>query len=208
MENVSEALLALINEKDVSYGELSKRTGIPKSAIQRYATGQTDKIPVDRLEKIVNALAGSVLDVMGWAESDADEIFKFPVIGNIAAGYDGAAVEEYTGDNISVPKSWLRGRPQSDYFMLRVKGDSMYPQYQDGDFILVKRQETLDHSGQIGVVMYEDTSATLKKVEYIYGEDWMKLIPINPAFPPVMVQGEALEHCRVLGYPIKLIRNI
>ena len=207
--DVSEALLALINEKDVSYGELSRRTGIPKSAIQRYATGQTNKIPIDRVEKIVNALSGSVLDVMGWSEVDEpEEIITFPVIGNIAAGYDGQAVEDYTGDEIAIPSSWLRKRPKTDYFMLKVKGDSMYPMYQDGDIILVKRQATLDHSGQIGVVIYEDTNATLKKVEYVYGEDWMKLIPINPAFPPIMVKDEALEHCRVLGYPIKLIRDI
>jgi SOS-response transcriptional repressor LexA len=66
----------------------------------------------------------------------------------------------------------------------------------------------MNHSGQIGVVVYDDDKATLKRVEYVMGEDWMKLSPINPQFPPVIVRDEALEHCRVLGIPKLVIRKI
>ena len=211
-DNVSEALLALINEKDVSYGELSKRTGIPKSAIQRYATGQTDKIPVDRLEKIVDALAGSVLDVMGWNDAPAPEVatqyHKFNIIGEVAAGYEHFAEYEDEYGSIDIPDSWLKGRSPADYFILRVSGDSMYPQFQDGDLVLVLKQSTMNYSGQIGVVVYDDNKATLKKIEYVMGEDWMRLVPINPAYPPVMVTNERLEHCRVLGIAKKVIRDV
>ena len=66
----------------------------------------------------------------------------------------------------------------------------------------------MNHSGQIGVVIYDDDKATLKRIEYVFGEDWMKLIPLNPQFPPIMIRNEALEHCRVLGIPKMLIRDI
>ena len=84
----------------------------------------------------------------------------------------------------------------------------MYPQFQDGDLVLVLKQSTMSYSGQIGVVVYDDNKATLKKVEYVMGEDWMRLVPINPAYPPVMVIDERLEHCRVLGIAKKVIRDI
>jgi repressor LexA len=102
----------------------------------------------------------------------------------------------------------LHGRHPQDYFMLRVKGDSMYPLFNDGDHVLVLRQSTMDRSGQVGVVIYGDEAGTLKRVEYVDGEDWMTLRPINPQFPPITIRGEDLEHCRVLGVTKMVIREI
>ncbi|MBQ7037746.1 MAG: helix-turn-helix transcriptional regulator [Clostridia bacterium] len=70
---MSEELLAIcnrilqaINAKEISYGELSKATGIPKSALQRYATGETRKIPLDRIQLIAQATGVSAAWIMGW----------------------------------------------------------------------------------------------------------------------------------------------
>ena len=40
------------------------------------------------------------------------------------------------------------------------------------------------------------------------GEDWLKLVPINPEYPPKTIEGEELDHCRVIGIPKLLIREI
>ena len=40
---VSERLRAQIELCGLSYGELADKTGLAKSALHRYATGQTDK---------------------------------------------------------------------------------------------------------------------------------------------------------------------
>lgn len=133
---------------------------------------------------------------------------SFPIIGEIAAGYEHYADEDWTDGNIDIPETWLKGKPKDNYFVLRVSGDSMYPQFQEGDIVLVLKQTTMDYSGQIGVVMYDDDKATLKRVEFVVGEDWMKLSPINPQYPPMIVRDEKLEHCRVLGIPKILMRNI
>lgn len=66
MSEISNRILSLIHEKNISYGELSNMTGIPKSALQRYATGQTEKIPIDRLECIAKALGTTSAMLMGW----------------------------------------------------------------------------------------------------------------------------------------------
>ena len=44
MNEIATRLYQAITEKGISYGELARLTAIPKSAIQRYATGTTDKI--------------------------------------------------------------------------------------------------------------------------------------------------------------------
>lgn len=79
MSEISSRLQQAFVKKEYSYGELSKITGIPKSAIQRYVTGETEKIPLDRLEKMAAALGVSSSYLMGWddpvltdAERDAE----------------------------------------------------------------------------------------------------------------------------------------
>lgn len=132
----------------------------------------------------------------------------FPVIGGVAAGYDHIAYSDWTGDSIEIPRSYLRGRKPQDYFVLRVNGDSMYPEYMDGDHVLVLRQTTMDRSGQIGVVIYGDENSTLKRIEYVMGDDWMILRPINPQYPPITIRDEDLEHCKVLGVAKLVIREV
>ena len=56
--------------------------------------------------------------------------------------------------------------------------------------------------------MNDDEISTLKKVEFVKGEDWLRLVPINPNVPPILIEGEDLEHCRVMGVPKLLIREM
>lgn len=164
-----------------------------------YLLGQTD----DKYKKRT-----AFDDLTSYEPTITEKYTTFPVIGEIAAGYDNIALESWEGDTISIPDDYLKGHQKSDFFVLRVKGDSMYPLYHDGDKVLILKQETLNASGDIGAVIYDDEIATLKKVEYVMGEDWMRLVPINPNIPPMMIEGERLEHCRVIGIPRLLIREI
>lgn len=43
MSECSDRILQALKQADLSYGELAKLTGISKSALQRYATGETKK---------------------------------------------------------------------------------------------------------------------------------------------------------------------
>ena len=138
-----------------------------------------------------------------------EDYVTFPVIGKIAAGYDKIATEDWNGETVDIPIKYLRGRSREDFLVLTVTGDSMYPLYHEGDKVLVLKQNTLNRSGDIGAFMDEDGCATLKKIEYVSGEDWLKLIPLNHNYgPPQVIEGERLAHCRVIGIPRLLIREI
>ena len=181
-----------------------------RSSIAKVEKGMVDlsETKIAAFAKALNVTPAFLLGIEEAAPTIAESFVSFPVMGEVAAGYDHYAVQDWTEGNIDIPASWLRGRPREDYFVLRVCGQSMFPTYQDGDIVLVLEQSTMDHSGQIGVVIYDDDKATLKRVEYVMGEDWMKLSPINPQFPPIMVTDERLEHCRVLGIPKMLVRKV
>lgn len=66
MSDISKRILAAITSADISYGELASITGVPKAALQRYATGVTEKIPVDRLEAIAAATHTTAAHLLGW----------------------------------------------------------------------------------------------------------------------------------------------
>lgn len=54
---------------------------------------------------------------------------------------------------------------------------------------------------------YNNDEATLKKVKYVPGEDWLELIPANPEYVTRRIQGADLGQCHVIGKVIRLIRD-
>lgn len=65
-------LVEVIEDSGLSYGELSKITGIPKSSIHRYANGTTKKIPIDAVRLIANAVGVSTSYIMGWGNEESN----------------------------------------------------------------------------------------------------------------------------------------
>lgn len=200
----------------VSQVSLADTIGEKKQTLYKYETNKITNIPIENIERIASALNTTPAYLMGWEDSAlpspdvTEDTVTFPVLVDVAAGYDRPAqrLQNWEGEKIEVPRSYLHGRQTDDYFAMRVVGDSMYPDYQDGDVLLILRQDYLDRSGQIAVVIYDGEDATLKKVEYVPGENWMKLLPINPQYPPRIITGVDLDQCRILGLPKVLVRSI
>ena len=211
-DNIRNRRIAL----DMTQDELAKKTGYSsRSSINKIELGQVD-MPQSKVALFASALETTPGALMGLSYGEntfspprpAGDYVTYPVIGELAAGYDHLAMEDWTGETIDVPRTYLRGHAYEDFFVLTVNGNSMYPLYIHGDKVLVLRQATLNRSGEIGVVLYDGDLATLKKVEYVAGEDWMKLIAINPEYPPKLISGPDLEQCRILGVPRLLVREI
>lgn len=203
MSEISKRLLQLIEDNDISYGELSKKTNIPKSALQRYATGETEKIPITRIEVIAKALNTTAQFIMGWDENESynNDIFSIPGInpipktykrprlGAIACG-EPILAEENIEAYDDIPDSI-----KCD-FTLICKGDSMVnARINDGDIVYIKQQSQVDN-GEIAAVLI-DNEATFKRV-YIY-EDKVVLQPENTKYPPFVYTKEDMNNIRILG---------
>ena len=70
MSIVSERIYEAIKRAGLSYGELAEITGIPKSALQRYATGETENIRIGRIWKIAEATNVPVDWLVNWLDLD------------------------------------------------------------------------------------------------------------------------------------------
>ena len=66
MDIRAERIKALLRSSNLSYQDLEKLTNIKKSSLQRYASGKTQKIPMDAIEKLSAAFDVSPAYLMGW----------------------------------------------------------------------------------------------------------------------------------------------
>ena len=198
--------------------DVAKMLGVTQTAYCNYENGfrSPDKETIKKLAEIFGVSTDYLLETDESHNENlypppriAQNVTRFPVIGTVAAGYGAEAFEDWaSGEAFDVPTDWLRGRPREDFFALRVHGDSMYPSYKDGDLVLVLRQTTLNHPGDVGVVRYNGEEATLKRIDYVYGEDWMRLRPENATYPAITIRDAELENCQVLGIPWLVVREI
>lgn len=193
----SERIKMLIADSGLSYMDIEKITKVKKSSLQRYASGETEKIPLEVIEKLSDAFGVSRAYLMGWDEEiKVDNLFtietkKFPLLGRVACGepiFADGDRELYVeaGANIKAD------------FCLRARGDSMIgARIQDGDIVFIHQQEMVE-DGEIAAVLIED-EATLKRVQYNRSENELLLFAENPKYKTMRFTGEELNHIRILG---------
>lgn len=199
-------------KKGMSQQELAEKVGYKdRSAINLIENGKRN-ITESRIMAIAKALGVTPSFLMDGDKFDLNspnistDNVTFPVIGNVAAGFDNIAIEEWTGDKISIPIEYLKNKSKDEFFVLRVTGNSMYPDYRENDKILVFKQTATDYNGQVAVVIYGENCGTIKKVEQ--KKDCIRLVPINPQYPPETIKDEEIEKVHILGIPKLLIRGL
>lgn len=199
----------------ISQTELAECIGTSKQNLYKYENDIITNIPSDRVEALAKRLNTSPAYIMGWNEGDSlpsptitEDTVTFPIVTSVAAHYDSVSIDESaTGEHIEIPSAYLKGRKPEDFCAMRVRGDSMYPAFHDGDVVLVLKQSVLNHSGEIGVICYGDDEMTIKRINYKDGEPWLELVPLNPNYPTKRIECVDLETCRIVGIPKLLIRE-
>ena len=104
---------------------------------------------------------------------------------------------------VEVPDTYLEGRKPEDFCAMHVRGDSMYPDFRDGDIVLVLKQNTRNHSGEIGVISYGDDEMTIKRINYVQSEDWLELVPLKPVLPTQTDRGHRTGKMPYYRYPAR-----
>ena len=204
-ERLSEAL----KEREIKPIELSRLCGINKSTISQYLSGKyTPK--QDKVTKIAEVLGISPLRLLGYEDSAAENIWlgaharstgefcRLPVVGRVSAGI-GIPAEQDIVDYEICDIEFNDDR----HFYLTVSGDSMSPKLDDGDRVLVRRQNCLEN-GEIGVFLVDNEDGVVKR--YRFDGDTLSLISINPNWPPRSFKGREIERVRIIGRVIRSVR--
>lgn len=205
MDEIVDRIRSKREQLGYSYQDLAELTGMTKSTLQRYETGDIKNIPLSRIKILASALQTTPEWIMGWniytpkiEDNDNFSLVMLPIVGRICCGNGTLAYEEIEGYE-PTPKEWLNG---GDYFYLRAKGDSMMgARIYDGDLLLIRRQPDVEN-GQIAAVLIED-DAMLKKVYKNNGQ--LVLQSENPAYPPIFVPP---AEGKIIGKLQKIVINM
>ncbi|WP_410590012.1 transcriptional repressor LexA [Amycolatopsis sp. lyj-23] len=197
-----QRILAAIRDWVVQHGyspstrEIGEAVGLQStSSVSKHLASLEDKGFLRR-----GATVSRPIDVRAFltgsaSAGDGDSV-PVPVVGDIAAGTPISAVE-HTDDVLKLPRD-LTGR--GTVFGLRVRGDSMIDAaICDGDIVVVKQQSEA-HSGQIVAAMI-DEEATVKVYRRRDGHVYLE--PRNPAHD--VIDG---DRAVILGAVVSVLRSV
>jgi len=208
MDEIIRRLREVIKESGMSYAVLSEKTGIAKSSLQRYATGQIKRIPIDNIKTIAEACHASARYVMGWEQKEDNFVildnykyYEVPRFDSIAAGFGVIADSSPVGSDLLPFKTESEAK---ETMTIKVSGDSMFPKIEDGDVIVVRKQTSVD-SGTVAAVLIDGEDGVVKKVTY--GDDWIILHSFNPEYMDREFRGADVQRIRVLGRVMKVIKE-
>ncbi len=112
---------------------------------------------------------------------------RIPVLGRVPAGIP---IEAVTDIIETIDLSGHSVQDGYDYFGLLVTGDSMLPEYRDGDVVILRMQQTAQ-TGDDVVAYIGNSDATLKRLTVT--ENGIQLRPLNPAYEIRSFSGEEIR---------------
>lgn len=215
IDNFANRLTYALTIRNMKPIELAELTKIDKSKISSYMSGRY-KAKTDGLKIIADVLNVSPVWLMGYdvpmergvdknidgVSFDRDVATVF-IYGIIPAGTPIECIEDII-DTEEIPASMLKGGKQ--YFGLKIKGDSMYPEYLDGDILILEKIDDCE-SGQDCVVMVNGNDGTFKRV--LKSENGIILQPLNSKYSPMVYTNEQIKDLpvRVIGKVVELRRK-
>ena len=170
--------------KGLTARQLAETVGVSDAHIIYIEKGQR-RATFDKLANIIRTLGLSVDEVLSGIGQDAVEaeghdirhLSQIPVVSWVTAGNWAEVCDAYEpGDGGEWVDSDIPGR---NVFALRVTGDSMEPEFHDGEILTVNpHAESLP--GDFVVVKNSDGETTFKQLKR-YGTNWV-LHPLNPKY--------------------------
>lgn len=195
-----DRLVNLRKSLNLTQGELASRLGFSRTAISAWEIGRNEPSNEDTI-KIANFFNVSVDYLLGLDIKNDKRLL--PVLGTVKAGYNYLA-EQNVIDYIN---PYMDISEQENYFGLLVKGDSMCPYFDDGDYVVVRKTDGCFESGKICVVLINGDEATIKKV--IKTDEGIELCAFNPYYPVKKYSFKEIKdlEIQIIGVVENQIRN-
>lgn len=209
MSTLGENLKKIRKAKKVTQKELAQKSGVKQSVISDLETGNAKS--TGSILELANALGVTaeelkkgVFDEVSLTNVAPVTVRMAPVLSWVQAG----TMTNVEAVDMSQIEEWLP-LPDGDCekcFYLKVQGLSNFPDFQEGDYILV--DPTLQfgdmNSGDIVVVRRFDDATFKKLVIETDGSKYLQAL--NPEFKPNIIPLD--ENCRFVGEVVDCIRYV
>ena len=189
MNKVGKYLKKKREEADLSLREASKLANVSHTHIMDLEDGK--KAPAfDKVMQILHAYHADVQEFLretGYLPKNVEpaalgKMRKIPIISWVAAGKWSETGESFHTEDA---KEWIESDIKGEHnFALRVKGDSMEPEFNDGDIIIVSPTAKAV-TGDYVVAKNDDEEATFK--QYKKFDSARVLHPLNPKYQDIVL---------------------
>ena len=216
IESFSNRLKRAMQIRNIKAVDLSEKTGISKSSLSEYISGKYEakQNGIYLLAKALDVSEAWLMgldvpmernfdnNIAGVNKKSYENAIVF-VYGTIPAGVPMECIEDII-DTEEIDADMLKGGKQ--YFGLKIKGNSMFPEYLDNDTIILEKVEDVE-SGTDAVVMVNGDDGTFKRV--FKNENGIILQPLNPEYTPMVYTNEQIEKLpvRIIGKVVELRRK-
>jgi repressor LexA len=133
--------------------------------------------------------------------------FTVPLLGVITAGSplpDPEEVDVKTAEQVEVPADLASLEKLKNVFALRVRGQSMIDALiDDGDIVLLRRQETADNGQMVAAMIVDENAVTLKK--FYHEGSRIRLQPANSTMQPIFTTP---DNVRIQGRVVGVLRSM
>lgn len=201
---LGENIRTLRERKGWSTHQLAEKADTQQSSVWRF---EANRVRPRRttLQRIASALGVEIWELeygSNFIESVPIGTLRVPVLDYVQAG-SFAGVAPYLRDEEMQDFLITDGEYSKESFGLKIRGDSMYPRFQEGDTIIVdpavrpKPNEFVvakDGSGEATFKQYKDRGT-------IDGKEIFELVPLNDGYPSlrsdqtqIEVVGTMVEH--------------
>lgn len=188
--------------------EIGKAVGIPSTSVVKYNLERLqEKGYIQRSEEVSRGLRlKDGPSLVASLRTGSTRLVSVPKLGIISAGTPIAAFgqqeDPFAGEALLLTEDLV---PDSrDLYTLQVKGDSMIDALVfDGDWVIIKHQETAQRGDMI-VAWIKDKEETTLKYYYPEGAS-VRLQPANPAYQPIPVPADQLQ---IQGKVVAVVRQL
>lgn len=206
-ETVGERIHALRKSKKLSQVILAKKVGVSNAAISQWERSETEP-KGDNLLSLAAALECSPSHLLYGNAIDEDISYigkvrpgLVPVVGDAVLGVDGMIdMVEYRG-------GWLKiYSDDPNAYGLRVRGDSMWPRIQSGEFVLIEPGTTI-HSGDEVFVRTSDGHNMIKVLNYTREGEY-QFTSINQDHRPITISRDGVHKVEYVAGILKASRHV
>ena len=205
IDNVGKRIKERRIQLGMSVEDLADKLNKNRATVYRYENGDIEKLPLEILEPLANALHTTPEYLMCWDNNPNIKCksVRIPVLGTVAAGIPIEAVEDII-DYEEIPSAMAR---TGDYFGLLIKGNSMEPQICNGDIVIVRKQSDIDN-GNIAIVLVNGCDGACKKI--LKSKMGITLVSFNPAFDPVFFTNKEIKELpvQIIGKAVEVRRKL
>jgi SOS-response transcriptional repressor LexA len=206
MKKIGEYLKARREAKDMSFRDAAKATGISHVHVKDIEDGKT--MPTfDKVMKLLKAYHADVQEFLqetGYLPPNIEpaplgKLRKIPIISWVMAGKWEAVCDHLQPGEA---EEWIEIDVKgSNVFAVRVKGDSMIPEFNEGEIAVINPHLEV-RSGDYVVVKNDDEEATFKQFK-VYGDTTI-LHPLNPKYPDIVLKKGERYH--IVGKVVKKVK--